>query len=107
MYRRLAKLGSDGLGCIQSVDWTGGLDYWTNRFLLEIHIGRLFNETCRGTAVESWLHMKVLGSLLHFIVPAYRPRPLLTVCVTAHASSTVSNRGCALESSSIVTSLGR
>ena len=28
-------------GCIQSVDWTGGLDYWTDQFSLKIHIWRL------------------------------------------------------------------
>ena len=31
-------------GCIQSVDWTGGLDYWTDRFSFKTHIWRLYNE---------------------------------------------------------------
>ena len=29
-------------GCIQSVDWTGGLDYWTDQFSLE-NAGMLHN----------------------------------------------------------------
>ena len=28
----IIKISSHLLGCIQSVDWTGGLDYWTDRF---------------------------------------------------------------------------
>ena len=31
-------------GCIQSVDWINGLDYWTDRFHLK-HTGMLFNGT--------------------------------------------------------------
>ena len=52
--------------------WTGlsGLDYWADRFSLETHIWRLYNKTCRDTAVESWLHIKSTLIVMHF----YRAR---------------------------------
>ena len=84
------------------VDWTGGLDYWTDQFLLETHIWMLYTQrhNCGKLATDD---IKAVWSLCIFIVPAYWPRLLSAVCVTAHAPSTVSSRWCTLESSSFVT----
>ena len=62
-------------GCIQSVDWTSGLDYWTDRFSFKTHLWRLYNEVqwreIAAPTVET-LRLSCLG----FTGPAYQPRPL-------------------------------
>ena len=54
------------------VDWTSGLDNWTDRLSFKTHLWRLYNEVQWREIVPT---VETLG-LSWFYVPAYQPRPL-------------------------------